>query len=220
MKLFVWDFHGVLEKGNKRYCLLCSNLALEKAGINKRFVDKDINLLYGLQWNQFFEYILPEESSKKHKELEKIAYKINNKLMYKELPKYISANDHASEVLEKIIDSGNDQILISNSGDEGLSFFLKTTNLTDFFPNGKAIGVHGPKNSLNRTKKEALEGYIKDKNYEKIIPIGDSKGDVELKQFTNGIPTTSYLYAHSGQPFREAEADYKIHDLREILREI
>lgn len=63
MKLFIWDFHGVLEKDNEKAVIVISNKILEKNGFTERFSDCDINKLYGLKWYQYFKYLLPNLST-------------------------------------------------------------------------------------------------------------------------------------------------------------
>lgn len=57
--------------------------------------------------------------------------------------------------------------------------------------------------------------YLIDKDFEKIIVIGDSPQD--MIPLSNSV---TYLYAHEGKDFKECEASYRIRDLREVLREI
>ncbi len=57
MKLFVWDFHGTLEKGNEYAVLEMSNIILEKHGHKERFTELQCRELYGKKWYEFFEFM-------------------------------------------------------------------------------------------------------------------------------------------------------------------
>ena len=48
MKLFVWDLHGVLEKGNEIALLEISNIILKKFGYLEKFSIEDCIKLNGL----------------------------------------------------------------------------------------------------------------------------------------------------------------------------
>ena len=56
------------------------------------------------------------------------------------------------------------------------------------------------------------------KNFEKIVVVGDSPDDIELASVAKN--SVSYLYAHPWKKFRGDKADYKINDLREVLKEL
>tara|TARA_B100000315_G_C14385854_1_gene499607 strand:+ start:617 stop:769 length:153 start_codon:yes stop_codon:yes gene_type:complete len=47
VKLFVWDYHGVMEKGNEKAVTEVSNLALQKLGFSQRFTEEESKQLYG-----------------------------------------------------------------------------------------------------------------------------------------------------------------------------
>ena len=66
MKLFVWDFHGTLEKGNELAVLEISNLILKKHDYKERFLESQCRELYGEKWFEYFEYLLPNEPKTIH----------------------------------------------------------------------------------------------------------------------------------------------------------
>ena len=55
--------------------------------------------------------------------------------------------------------------------------------------------------------------------FERVVIIGDSPGDIELSEVMGLENTTTYLYSHPGKNFREGKADFYINDLRELLKE-
>ena len=102
MKLFVWDFHGVLEKDNEKAVIVVSNKVLEKAGYKERFSEKDNEEFYGLKWYQYFERIIPGLNKSEYLKLQSDCYKYSEAHLDL-LAKYIKPNDHAIEVLSLII---------------------------------------------------------------------------------------------------------------------
>jgi hypothetical protein len=47
MKLFVWDFHGVLEKGNDGAVVEITNIALQRFGYSRRMTIQEGEFLSG-----------------------------------------------------------------------------------------------------------------------------------------------------------------------------
>lgn len=214
MKLFVWDFHGVLEKGTERATLEISNLVLREFGYRRFFTGEDMVRLWGCKWYQYFADLLSEESMQKHLALQNrcIQLEAENPEIVR---KSVNPNDYAYEVLEKIA-AVHEQILISNVFSDALVRFLTIVKMDPYFPEGKRFGVAG-QTEHQQTKKEALADYLVGKKFDRIITIGDFSGDIELVEVAGGI---SYLYAHPGRAFCPCSPDYRIRDLREILREL
>lgn len=214
MKLFVWDFHGVLEKGNEYAVLEISNEALKQNGYSERFSDSDVNKYYGLKWYEYFEKILPNETNDIHRKLQDDSIAIADRSDI--VKKFIKPNDHAIDVVKHIKSNGHEQILLSNTMDDHLRWFIESVNMTGLFDDEKIIGVDAHRNLSN--KKLALENYLADNNFDEIIIIGDSMGDIELKDVAGG---KVYYYRHPYLDFAENDkADYRINDLREVLREV
>lgn len=217
MKLFIWDFHGVLEKGNENAVLEISNEVLKKAGHKERFTINDCRVLYGKKWYEYFEYLLPNESYDTHMDLQEncFIYQRDNPNV---VTKHIKPNDYVHEVLSAIAKK-HKQILISNTTPEDIDFFLETVGVSCYFENGKAFAADMHRQS-KISKKDVLKGYLKGKNIKKIILIDDSPSNMDILTATDGIKTVFYLYSHPGRPFKECNASYKINDLREVLKEL
>ena len=215
MKLFVWDFHGVLEKGNENAVLAISNGVLKNFGYKERFTEQDNLKLYGVKWYKYFEYLLPKETEEKHFELQQacIEYEMSDPDI---VERHILPNDHAHSVLE-VISKTHDQILVSNMSDIGLERFMNAVSVAEFFGKNKAYATNSHKKMLTLTKKELVSNYIRGKNFEKIIAIGDTAKDMEIGELPK---TTTYLYAHPGRKYPKVKSHYKINDLREVLREL
>lgn len=216
VKLFVWDFHGVLETGNENAVLEISNSVLGKEGYSERFTAEDIEILYGRKLRDYFAYLMPDLDEETCVKLEEHygEFSRNNEDIILE---HISPTEHSQEVLEKIVRNEHDQILISNVTDRGLEFFIDSVGVKRFFPDGKAFAANGRNGG---SKKRILTSYLDgaEIDYEQIVTIGDSPKDIELvSDLPNGV---SFLYSHVGKGFRDCNPTYKIKDLRCVVREI
>lgn len=214
MKLFVWDFHGVLEKGTEGAVLEISNEILKQFGYSCRFTKGDIDKLYGLKWFEYFERLLPQESHERHLALQKCCFELSN-ANPEVITKHIQPNDHVYEVLDRIAQK-HCQVLISNTTRESFRIFLDFVQITSYFPEDHVFAVNAHQQHT-RTKKAVLREFLKEKEFDDIIVISDSSSDKNLVSVAGG---TFYLYSHPGRPFEDCDADYKIRDLRELLREI
>ena len=214
MKLFVWDFHGTLEKGNENAVVEITNRVLEQNGFTERITLADVQRFYGRPWREYFIGILKNISPEQADDLQAqaVQYQRDNGDI---VPKHVTANDHAAEVLAAIA-AKHEQILISNLLLRDLEMFLDTVRLKKFFEPDRYFATFRSLLSFD-TKQWVLQRYIErsGKQYEKIITIGDSPKD--LIPVPNAV---SYLYCHPGQTPREANSDYRIEDLREVLKEI
>ena len=215
MKLFVWDFHGVLEKDNHLAVFEISNDALAKNGYKERLSKKDNVKFVGLKWYEYFERILPGSSKDEHMTLQATCFKLSEE--NRDITaKYVKPNDYAEEVLKTIKEAGHDQILLSNTRSNDILWYVKTVNLEKYFPESKIFGVNAHQRHGN--KKEALKEYISGKDFDSLVIIGDSKSDMDLKCVAGG---TTYFYNHPHiLSYKIAEADYIISDLRKVLKEL
>ena len=215
MKLFVWDFHGVLEKGNESSVVEITNKVLEQNGFAERIILEQVYRYYGRPWADYFQGLLPDISYQKCQELAEQSRKFQTDNPGV-VPKHIVANDYAVEVLSAIA-LKHQQILISNVDPNALQMFLQAVGLEKFFPKERRFAALSLMRSLYAAKQKILDKYLKHAKiqYDKIIVIGDSAKD--LMHAPNSV---AYLYTHPGKELREADADYKIQDLREILKEI
>lgn len=210
MKLFVWDFHGTLEKGNEYAVLETSNIILQEHGYKEKFSQSQCQELYGKKWHEYFKYLLPNELHTKHLQLQEDCFSFS--IAHPEIiAKYIELADHALEVLE-IIKGKHDQILISNTKPASLKVFMESVGISHIFPKGKSFATDA--HAKNKTKYNVLSKYLLKHNFEEIITIGDSPGDVDLGKM---VGAKTFLYTHLGQEFKNCEPDFRINDLREVL---
>lgn len=213
MKLFVWDFHGTLERGNEIAALEMSNIILEKHGYEERFTESQCQELYGKKWREYFEHLLPQETSEKHSELQEACFSFS--MEHPEIIlRHIRPVDHSHEVLEAV-GRNHDQILISHTKPASLSVFMEAVGITRFFPKGKAFATDA--HTKFGTKFDAFNEYNHSKDFDEIIVVGDSTNDVLLGK---NIGAKTFLYSHPGQPFKDCDPDHRINDLREVLREV
>lgn len=217
MKLFVWDFHGVLEKGNDGAVVEITNIALEKHGYLRRMTMEEGELLAGLRWYEYISYLLPNQEHELYLSLQATCFEIS-KNRPDIVAKYISLNDNATEVLEAIRNSNHHQILISNTPPTALDSFVSMVGIEEYFPSSHRFGVdtHTQQQS---TKVDCLRAYLQDKHFpDGIISIGDSQGDMNLIKLHS--KSKGYLYSHPGRTHRTADCHYQINDLREVMKEI
>lgn len=216
MKLFIWDFHGVLEKGNELAVIDITNKALKEFGYSVNFTQDDCNKLYGLKWWEYFQYLLPNEPREKHITLQERCFEISDSTP-ELIAKYIKPNDNAHQVLQAIKDKGHAQVLISNTQAHALKMFLRVTDLDKFFDDSNALTVDAHRLDAHKTKKDILKDYVKNKIFEDFVIIGDSPGDIALSEIVGG---KTYLYAYHNREFKDCTAHYRIRNLLEVLREL
>ncbi|MGD0284521.1 MAG: HAD hydrolase-like protein [Candidatus Saccharimonadales bacterium] len=215
MKLFVWDFHGVLEKDNDLAVLEITNKVLEQEGYEERLSKEKANEFYGLKWYEYFEQILPLLTNKEHMALQASCFKYCEDHL-DVLANHIKVNDYAVEVLGKINNSKNDQIILSNTRQSDLLWFIDTVGIKKFFTKSKIFGVNA--HEKFRVKSDVLAHYLKSKEFDTIIIIGDSESDMELKNVAGGL---TYFYNHPSFKLNNVvKTDFIITDLREILKQI
>ncbi len=216
MNLFVFDFHGTLEQGTERAVIDISNRVLEQHDYTHRFTETDVDRLYGLRWIKYFEDLLPHESTERHRELELACFTMSSQ-NFDIVRKHIKPAPYAHEVLQAIAQSPHDQIVISNTQPLSLPRFLDSVDMTKYFPKSHAFAAGNHVDAPGQSKEEILDRKMKAGRYQRVIAIGDSPQDVNLAKAFGG---TSYLYAHPWREFKEAEADFRIKDLRDVLREL
>lgn len=216
MKLFVWDFHGTLEQGNERAVVDISNAVLANFWHAERFTECDMERLYGLRWIKYFEDLLPAAPAEEHQRLQRACFELSGK-RWDMVCQRIKPAPYAHEVLSAVAASQHEQILISNTQPNSLPKFLDAVNMAHYF-RGRALaaGMHFNGDG-GKTKEQILAEYLDEKSYDTVVCIGDSTQDIGLVKVTPGI---SYLYAHPWRKFKECDTDYKINDLRDVLREI
>lgn len=218
-KLFVWDFHGVLEQGNDDAVHEISNLALEHHGYSRRMTLEESKLLSGKRWYEYFTYLLPELGEEDIYSLQSTCFAISNDRP-DILSGYLKINDHVEHVLESIHLSPHTQILISNSVPDALERFIKIVGIEKYFPASHRFGAD-THNQAKITKKDCLDAFLKrNPSFDLIVSIGDSPGDMALVFHGESPKGIGYFYSHPTRKHRESQYHHKIHDLRLVLQEL
>lgn len=225
--LFVWDFHGVLEKDNEHAVQEVCNLVLKDFGMNREISLEETINWYGLSFFDYFRLAVPKGNPelwqsmvKKTLSLQKIGWDI--------IKKYIKPRDFSEEVLKTIKDKGHHNIVLSNSRPQHTKRFVRVIGLTDYLE--EIIGADTHRNThirnnsrineeIHSIKAEILNNFIKDKNYKKVIVIGDKEGDIKAGKKCGAV-TYLFFDPEINKNPDKAEADYIISDLREILKEL
>ena len=217
-KLFVWDFHGTLEKGNEHASREITNNVLAKRGYKRQLTKSETIKLYGKKWYEYYEYLLPNESHQTHVKLQAESFEWPTAEAI--VAKHIKPNDHSLEVVQTIHAAGHPQLLLSNTATYALPIFVRLAGLSDYFTDQNAIAISAHVRDVVTTKQMVMERYMAEHNLEHhLVVIGDSLKDIELAKREDA---KGYLYRHPGL---ELEAKIpanvtKISDLREVLAEL
>jgi len=204
--LFVWDFHGVLEKDNELAVHGVTNLVLGEFGYEERASIDDIHKMYGLPWGEYFRLLVPGIEEEPVGEMVRRCRELGRPAARR----HCKPRDHALETLRKISEGGHANILVSNTAQDDLRFFMDIVGVTPFIDG--AIGI-GKKTT---SKADIIEDHAAKKSYHKIVVIGDTEKDVEAG-LTNGA--TTYLFDPKDNR-RQTKAHHVITDLRRVLREL
>jgi phosphoglycolate phosphatase-like HAD superfamily hydrolase len=208
--LFIWDFHGVLEKGNEYALQDVLNQVMEEFGIPRKVGMEKVLELYGMSW---FDYYCDICGHQDEQILEKMIMR-SNEIGLKAAQKYVKPMDYAKEVLQKIRLAGGENIVVSNSTPENIRLFADLVGLSSLFD--KCIGVEsGQKNNMSGAKMDAVKKYLTERKFDKIVCIGDNEHDIEAGQH---FGATTYLFSTNHDA--KTKADFVISDLREVLREL
>jgi phosphoglycolate phosphatase-like HAD superfamily hydrolase len=210
--LFVWDFHGVLEKGNEYAVQEVVNKVLKEYGYEKTVTIEEIKFLAGRSWAGHYTYFFRDIPK------EKLASMVDrsNSLGLRTAPKYVQPNDYVVFVLGKIREKGCSSIVVSHVQKEAAKFF------TDLVGIGKLIDGFFATDTTDdsiivQTKKAAIKSYMEGKKFDKVVLIGDSEHDIEAGI---AIGAVTYLYSKNVKRAERTKADHVISDLRDVLREL
>lgn len=219
--LFVWDFHGVLEKDNVYAVRDLCNLVLNDFGFDRIVSLEEAAEYYGLSWLDFFKLILPQGDYKLWNQMVKRVLTLRER-GWIIIKKYIKAREFAEYVLQEIKNNNHSNILLTNSSSEHAKRFTHFINLTSYLDDIKGIDYNWsckPNQELHNLKGHLLLDFIKGKDYRKIIIIGDRESDIMAGKMCGAI---TYLFVDTKlrKQLIETKADYIISDLRQVLKEI
>lgn len=204
--LFVWDFHGVLEKNNELAVHLVTNSVLEEFGYRERASYDDILRMYGLPWGEYFRLLIPGMGEEPVREMVRRCRELGRPAAVR----YCKPRDHALETLRKISEGGHANVVVSNTDKDDLQFFTDIVGATPFMDEAFGVGRR-PTN-----KADIIKDYASKNAHRKIVVIGDTEKDVEAG-LANGAIT--YLF-NLKENSRQTKAHHVITDLREVLGEL
>ncbi len=219
--LFVWDFHGVLEKGNDYAVQKLCNLTLQSFNKDRKISIQEVRDWYGLSWFDYFKLATPEGNIELWKDMVKKVHSLQQK-GWDIIKEHIKVRYFAKEVLAEIKNKGHCNILLSNTHPNHLQSFTDLIGIIEYFDD--LIGVDKDNNSQTgkdfiNVKSKALSDYLVGKKYSKIIVIGDSDVDIQAGKDNKAI---TYLFMDPNfnkQPIG-INSNYVISDLRKVLQEL
>lgn len=204
--LFVWDFHGVLEKDNELAVHDVTNRVLEEFGYEARASRDDILGMYGLPWGEYFRLLVPGIKEEPVREMVRRCRELGRPAAVR----YCRPREYALETLKKISEEGHTNVVVSNTARDDLRFFMDIVGVTPFID--EAVGI----SRMSASKTDIIKDYASKKVYRRIVIIGDTEKDVEAG-LTNGAMT--YLFNLKDKR-GQTKAHRVITDLREVLREL
>ena len=217
-KLFAWDFHGTLEEGVEVGFFEILQLLKKKYKTDVKITLSEVRKKYGVSVADYLRYFFPEANLSQIKAMMINIAQIQNQ---KHLKKFVKPAPYAVEVLEKIKASGFENIVLSNSHPKHIKLLIALVGMKDLVSEVYAVDRHYSHKKQNPTEEKAkiLRKIIKKENLKKgqLVTIGDKAADVNSGIAVGAV---TYQYLRKGFPVEKTAADYKIHDLREILREI
>jgi phosphoglycolate phosphatase-like HAD superfamily hydrolase len=213
MKLFVWDFHGVLEKDNEHAVVEVTNQVLEEFGYKPSLTLKVAKELYGLKWGIYFKQLAPEADEETVLKMVDRGVEISNTTDV--IFRHIKPMDNCHEVLEKIRKAGHENMIISNTQPEALDRYLNAVKIMPFITHKIGADSHRKDPHTRNSKIKLLKEFLNSKNYDKVIVIGDRDTDMELGEAVGAI---NYYFINE---FNKRLERYScISDLKEVLKEV
>ena len=218
LKVFAWDFHGTLERGVEVGFWHILKLIAKERGLRENFKLFEVRKLYGISVADYLRHFFPESSELTLRQMMAKVAEVQNQ---KYLKKFVSAAPRAIEVLTKIRDAGHKNIIVSNSHPKHIEPLVEIVGMKDLVDQIYAIDRHYAQEkvdpSLEKTK--VMKTIILENNLGsgQLIAIGDKAIDVNAGIAAGAV---TYQYIRPGFPTDKTDAKYKIHDLREVLREI
>jgi len=219
MKLFIWDFHGTLEKGNVKALHIILNRVAEEHKLDRRITFEKTVQWYGLSWIDYFLYLKPGASIEECEAMKQRAFTIQEEGHI--IEQYIKPTDYAQDVLSKIAAAGHRNIIMSNSQKDQIQWFAQLVGLKKHITEYIGLDSHSEQREhteIKKLKAGALLQFVHSGVYDRIIKIGDRQSDIEAGV---AIGAVTYLYRNefNANEKMTVRADFEITDLREVLKE-
>lgn len=218
IKLFAWDFHGTLEQGTEvGFMEILKKLAKEN-NYDAKIELEEVRKLFGISILDYIRHFFPKLSNE---EVYEFRNQIRDRQNRKHIEKWVKPAPYAHDVLAKIQDSGHKNIIVSTSSQPHIKRFLQVVKVTKYIDGVFGIDRHALEGEFDipTLKAEAIKSFAQNHGIEpaETIVIGDRPGDVDAGILI-GAKTYQYIQPHF--PNVKTKADYKITDLRKILKEI
>ena len=218
LKLFAWDFHGTLEQGTEiGFAEILRKLAREN---NYKTTVRltEVRKLFGISILDYLRHFFPKLSDK---EIYALRTQIKDRQNRKHIEKYVKPAPFAHDVLENIKSVGHKNIVVSTSSRPHIIRFLEIVDMMKYFDGIFGTDRHALDKHFDIVKEKtkviksfAKKHKIPNKN---IIVIGDREGEIEAGIL---LGAKTYQYIHPEITHIVTRAQFKIYDLREVLREI
>ncbi|MBI2598771.1 HAD hydrolase-like protein [Candidatus Curtissbacteria bacterium] len=213
-KLFSWDFHGTLEQGTEvGFAEILKQLAREFE-VEREIDLTEVRQLFGTSMQNYLKHFFPEVNKSTHT---KMLGRVPNIQTKDQITAYLSPAPYAIEVLEKIKGTGHTNIIVSNSSPKHIGKFIEIIEIGHLIDKIFAIDRHFSKVTIDPilAKAQAIRKYAADNGFDQVIVIGDRKTDIDAGRMVGAI---TVQYIKRDFPIDLTDADYKIKNLREVLR--
>ena len=217
-KLFAWDFHGTLETGTEvGFAEILRKLAREnnyKTAIRLAEIRKH----FGISILDYLRHFFPKLT---HDELYEYRNQIRDRQNRKHIEKFVKPAPYAHEVLKKISAAGHKNIVVSTSSKPHILRFLEIVDLTEYFDGIFGTDRHALDKEFDIVSEKAkvINSFAKKHKIpsKNTVVIGDREGEIDAGIL---LGAKTYQYIQPEIPHVVTRADFKIYELREILREI
>ena len=217
-KLFAWDFHGTLEQGTEvGFAEILRKLAREN---NYKTTVRltEVRKLFGISILDYLRHFFPKLSDK---EIYELRTQIKDNQNRKHIERYVKPAPYAHEVLRKIKADGHKSIVVSTSSRPHIIRFLEIVDLTEYFDGIFGTDRHALDKEFDIVKEKAkvIKSFAKKHKIpsKNTVVIGDREGEIDAGIL---LGAKTYQYIQPEIPHVATRADFKIYDLREVLREI
>ncbi|HLA04158.1 MAG TPA: HAD hydrolase-like protein [Patescibacteria group bacterium] len=217
-KLFAWDFHGTLETGTEvGFAEILRKLAREN-NYKTTIGLAEVRKLFGISILDYLRHFFPKLT---HDELYEYRNQIRDRQNRKHIEEYVKPAPYAHEVLRKIKAAGHKNIVVSTSSRPHIIRFLEIVDLVEYFDEIFGTDRHALDKEFDivSEKTKVIKSFAKKNKVatKNIIVIGDREGEIEAGI---SLGAKTYQYIQLEIPHIVTRADFKIYDLREVLREI
>jgi phosphoglycolate phosphatase-like HAD superfamily hydrolase len=214
VNLFVWDFHGVLEKDNEHAVVEVTNQVLKEFKQTARLDMETCLALYGKKWGLYYKQLCPDLDEDTIMKMVERGIEISKTTDV--IFRHVKPMEFSHEVLAAIRKAKHENMIVSNTEPNALDRYLDAVKIKHFINHKIGADSHRKYPHSKNSKIQLLKDFLKQKDYDKIIVIGDTETDIELGKSVGAV---TYLFSRANK-HPKISADFKITDLREILKEL